>query len=169
MSSQARKPKVKWTERMNKDVLECKIRAKEHLSSENPPCNANGRKRGYIDHMKELWDDMGWAHLELKSQHLRDQASRLEKMNMNGTDVGKMEYRNTGANADFQRRNTTANESIIQEYERSENQNSRSQQSQNADETSVDLHTTSETLPEESLPTIEGDYSATQKQSKYDS
>ena len=70
--------------------------------------------------------------------------------------------RNTGANADFQRRNTTANESIIHECERSENQNSQSQQSQNADDTSVDLHSTSETLPEESLPTIKGDYSATQ-------
>ena len=26
--------------------------------SENPPCNENGRKRGYIDVMKELWDDI---------------------------------------------------------------------------------------------------------------
>ena len=43
MSSQAKKPKVKWTELMNKDVLERKISAKELLSSENPPCNANGR------------------------------------------------------------------------------------------------------------------------------
>ena len=58
MSSQARKPKVKWTEQMNKDVLECKKKAQELVSSENPPCNENGRKRGYIDVMKELWDDM---------------------------------------------------------------------------------------------------------------
>ena len=60
MSSQARKPKVKWTEQMKKDVLECKKKAHELLSSsENPPCNENGRKRGYIDVMKELCDDMG--------------------------------------------------------------------------------------------------------------
>ena len=39
MSSQARKPKVKWTEQMNKDVLECKKKAQELVSSENPPCN----------------------------------------------------------------------------------------------------------------------------------
>ena len=58
MSSQARKPKVKWTEQMNKDVLECKKKAQELISSENPPCNENGRKRGYIDVMKELWDDI---------------------------------------------------------------------------------------------------------------
>ena len=54
MSSRARKPKVKWTEQMNKDVLEYKKKAQELVSSENPPCNENGRKRGYIDVMKEL-------------------------------------------------------------------------------------------------------------------
>ena len=42
--------------------------------SENPPCNENGRKRGYIDVMKELCDDMGYKNLQLKSQNLRDQA-----------------------------------------------------------------------------------------------
>ena len=80
MSSQAKKPKVKWTEQMNKDVLECKKKAQELVSSENPPCNENGRKRGYIDVMKELWDDMGYNNLQLKSQNLRDQASRVEKI-----------------------------------------------------------------------------------------
>ena len=85
MSSQARKPKVKWTERMNNDILECKRQAKELASSENPPCNENERKRGYVDIMKELWDGMGYAQLGLKSQNLRDQAARLEKMNNNET------------------------------------------------------------------------------------
>ena len=80
MSSQARKLKVKWTEQMNKDILECKKKAQELISSENPPCNVNGRKRGYIDVMKELWDDTGYKNLQLKSQNLRDQASRLEKI-----------------------------------------------------------------------------------------
>ena len=87
MSSQARKLKVKWTEQMNKDILECKKKAQELISSENPPCNENGRKRGYIDVMKELWDDMGYKNLQLKSQNLRDQASRLEKIRNNGTDL----------------------------------------------------------------------------------
>ena len=61
MSSQARKLKVKWTEQMNKK------KAQELISSENPPCNENGRKRGYIDVMKELWDDTGYKNLQLKS------------------------------------------------------------------------------------------------------
>lgn len=29
--------------------------------------------------MKELWNEKGYAHLEFKSQNLRDQASKLEK------------------------------------------------------------------------------------------
>ena len=30
----------------------------------------NGRRKGYIDIMKELWDEKGYGHLELKSQNL---------------------------------------------------------------------------------------------------
>lgn len=37
--------------------------------------------------MKELWDDMRYKSLQLKSQNLRDQASRLGKMKNNGTDL----------------------------------------------------------------------------------
>ena len=48
--------KVKWTEQMNRDVLDCKRRAMEMISSENPPRNENGRKRGYIEVMERLWD-----------------------------------------------------------------------------------------------------------------
>ena len=76
---------------MNKDVFECKKKAQELVSSENPPCNENGRKRGYIDVMKELWDDMGSKNLQLKSRNLRDQASRLEKIRNNGTDLSPSE------------------------------------------------------------------------------
>ena len=48
--------KVKWTEQMNRDVLDCKRRPMEMISSENPPRNENGRKRGYIEVMERLWD-----------------------------------------------------------------------------------------------------------------
>ena len=37
--------------------------------------------------MKELWDDMGYKNLQLKSQNLRNQASLLEKIRNNGTDL----------------------------------------------------------------------------------
>ena len=64
---------------MNSDVLECKRQAQELASSDQPPCYPNGRKRGYIELMRELWDEKGYGHLGLKGQNLRDQASRLEK------------------------------------------------------------------------------------------
>ena len=65
---------------MNCDLLECKKRAKELVGSDTPPCNENGRKKGYIEVMKQLWEDKGYEHLGIRSQNLRDQASRLEKM-----------------------------------------------------------------------------------------
>ena len=75
----SRKPKVKWSDQMNNDLLECKRRAKELTSSQDPLCNANGKKKGYIIVMKELWGQKGYGHLGLKGPTLRDQASRLEK------------------------------------------------------------------------------------------
>ena len=72
--------KLKWTEQMNWDLLECKKRAKELVGSDTPPCNENGRKKGYIEIMKQLWEEKGYEHLGIRSQNLRDQASRLEKM-----------------------------------------------------------------------------------------
>ena len=50
------------------------------VSSNNPPYYTNGRKKGYIEVLKDLWEEKGYGCLELKSQNLRDQASRLEKM-----------------------------------------------------------------------------------------
>ena len=65
---------------MNWDLLECKKRAKELVGSDTPPCNENGRKKGYIEVMKLLWEEKGYDHLEIRSQNLRESASRLEKM-----------------------------------------------------------------------------------------
>ena len=76
----ASKPKrLKWTERMNSDLLECKRKAVILTSSRNPPTLCSGRKKGYMTVMKELWDDMGYAEIGLSSQNLRDQAARVER------------------------------------------------------------------------------------------
>ena len=64
---------------MNTDVLECKRKAQELVTSGNAPFNRNGRRKGYIEVMKELWEEKGYGNLGLKSPNLRDQASRLEK------------------------------------------------------------------------------------------
>ena len=152
MSSQARKPKMKWTEQMNKDVLECKRRAKELVSSENPPCNENGRKRGYIDVMKDLWDDMGYKNLQLKSQNLRDQASRLEKMNNSGINVGT-----AGGSIEDPGSTTIVSEYSTQEYNENENQSNRNVGSENANFPAIvpNVHMAeTEQIPEESGATM---------------
>ena len=77
--SRSRKPKVKWTNQMNNDVLECKRRAQELVASDSAPLNGNGRKKRCIEVLKQLWQEKGYGHLALKGQNLRDQASKLEK------------------------------------------------------------------------------------------
>ena len=72
--------RLKWTEQMNIDCLDCKRKAQDLIASENLPVNENGRRKGYIKVMKELWEAMGYESLGLTSQNLRDQAARLEKM-----------------------------------------------------------------------------------------
>lgn len=39
---------------MNSDLLECKTKAKDMTSSENPPRELSGRKKGYMKVMEEL-------------------------------------------------------------------------------------------------------------------
>ena len=102
---------------MNKDVLECKKKALGLVSSENPPCNESGRKRV----MKELWDDMGYKNLHLKSQNLRDQASRLEKIRDNETDLTIRE----------RRVKDLGNVTFTSEYSSKENVENESQNNQN--------------------------------------
>ena len=41
----SRKSKVKWTDQMNEDVLECKRKAQELTTYDRAPVNGNGRKR----------------------------------------------------------------------------------------------------------------------------
>ena len=94
MSRKAAK-KLKWTEQMNKDVLDCKRRAMEMISSGNPPRNENGRKRGYIEVMKRLWDKMGYKNLGIKAQNLRDQDARLEGMQESSEDTTSQDSRAT--------------------------------------------------------------------------
>ena len=45
---------------MNNDLLECKRKAVLLNKSDNAPRLPNGRKNGYMQIMKELWDDLGY-------------------------------------------------------------------------------------------------------------
>ena len=70
--------RLKWTRQMISDLLECKVNAKEMVASQNPPRHENGRKKGYMTVISELW-----ANVDIQIWHfqvnLRDQAARLEK------------------------------------------------------------------------------------------
>ena len=46
--------------------------------SDKPPLKEDGRKKGYMQVMNELWEEMGYENLALANQNLRDQAARLE-------------------------------------------------------------------------------------------
>ena len=89
--------KRKWTDRMNADVLACKIEAIALTKLESPLLDQNGKKRGYIKLMEELWNAKGYGGLGFSRQNLRDQAARLEKQqritndNVNQTLISRSE------------------------------------------------------------------------------
>ena len=144
--SRQQRSKLKWTEQMNTNLLECKKKAMEFLKSENPPCYVNGRKKGYIQVMKDLWDKKGYEHLGLKSQNLRDQAARLEKTNAAAETraIGKV---SGGAVIDDEREQTLdenqrRHNTISQhEFNNFENQNTISQNANLEVNSNLDLHT----------------------------
>ena len=140
---------------MNKDILECKKKAQVLVSSENPPYNENGRKRGYIDVMKELWDDMGYKILQLRSRNLRKQAWRLEKIRNNGTDQSIRER-----SVENSRNITSTSEYSSQENIENESQNNQNRESGNANSPTrgLNLHSAEpQQIPEECRVTM-GDW-----------
>ena len=64
---------------MVKDLLACKEKALGLTNSDNPSLLRNGRKKGYMSIMKELWDDLGYGGLSLSAQNLRDHAAKGER------------------------------------------------------------------------------------------
>ena len=66
---------------MNQGLLECREKALSLKSSSNPPCYQNGRKKGYMRILKDLWDDVGYVNLGLSAQNLRDHAAAITDEN----------------------------------------------------------------------------------------
>ena len=105
--------RLKWSSDMISDLLECKKRAQELASSEEPARNTNGRKKGYMKILNELWSDLGYAGLNLTSQNSRDQAARMEKTMGNVRDTIT---RNAGNRREKQNRARESEELIMQEF-----------------------------------------------------
>ena len=56
-----------------------KYKDKEMTESNNPPLKADGKSKGYMQFMEELWDEMGYAGLNISKQNLGKQAAYVEK------------------------------------------------------------------------------------------
>ena len=102
--------------------------------------------------LKELWDDMGYKNIQLKSQNLWDQASRLEKIRKNGTDLSIRErsVKDLG-------KITSTTEYSSQENIKNESQNNQNRESGNGNSPTrgLNLHSAqSQQIPEESRVTI---------------
>ena len=69
---------------MNEDLLSCKREAVAMANSDQPPLEKNGRKKGYIKIMREIWDAKGYGELGYTNQNLRDQAARIEEKSLDG-------------------------------------------------------------------------------------
>ena len=65
---------------MNADILSCKKEAIALTNCDSPPVDQNGKKKGYIAIMEELWNTKGYGSLGFSRQNLRDQAARMEKL-----------------------------------------------------------------------------------------
>ena len=48
---------------MNDDLLECKRKAQDLITSDRAPVNENGRKKGYLEVMTDLWNAKGYGDL----------------------------------------------------------------------------------------------------------
>ena len=59
------RPRIKWMDEMNVGLLSCRKSAQLRVKSYEPPLAENGRRKGYMRVMKELWDEMGYEHLDL--------------------------------------------------------------------------------------------------------
>ena len=69
---------------MNDDLSSCKRQAMAMANSEQPPLEKNGRKKGYIKTMREIWNAKGYGELGYTKQNLRDQAARIEEKSLDG-------------------------------------------------------------------------------------
>ena len=70
--------RIKRMEEMNAALS--KEKEVKLTKGDNPLRNGNGRKIGYMQLMKDIWDELGFGHLALSSQNLRDKATALERI-----------------------------------------------------------------------------------------
>ena len=75
----ASQKRTKWTDKMISDLVTCRALAlAKHADTSNTVENVNGRQKGYMEVMKDLWEVKGYASYGF-SQNLRDKVAQVLK------------------------------------------------------------------------------------------
>ena len=71
--------RIKWTTKMELDLLTCDQKAHHLHSSLECPVNPNGRKIGVMELRRRFWNEMGYEGLNRNAQQLRDKLAHIQK------------------------------------------------------------------------------------------
>ena len=76
----ASQKRTKWTDKMVADLVTCRALAlAKHADTSNTVENVNGRRKGYMEVMKDLWEEKGYASYGFSAQNLRDKVAQVLK------------------------------------------------------------------------------------------
>ena len=127
---------------MNSVLLECKKKAKLMVEMKDPAVMVGGRRKGYMEVMKELFDQAGYEHLGFTRQNLRDQAAHLEKSlgNVTGNVSSKVGRRRRNELESLIEGNETCESTQVLESEIHCNIIVNTHTDQNANHDEMDLH-----------------------------
>ena len=71
--------RIKWTTKMELDLLTCDQKAHHLHSSLECPLNPNGRRIGVMELRRRFWNEMGYEGLNRNAQQLRDKLAHIQK------------------------------------------------------------------------------------------
>ena len=71
--------RIKWTTKMELDLLTCDQKAHHLHSSLECPLNPNGRRIGVMELRRRFWNEMGYEGLNCNAQQLRDKLAHIQK------------------------------------------------------------------------------------------
>ena len=71
--------RIKWTTKMELDLLTCDQKAHHLHSSLECPVNPNGRRTGVMELRRRFWNEMGYEGLNRNAQQLRDKLAHIQK------------------------------------------------------------------------------------------
>ena len=127
---------------MKSVLLECKKKAKLMVEMKDPVVMVWGRRKGYMEVMKELFDQAGYEHLGFTHQNLRDQAAHLETLlgNVTGNVSSKIGRRRRNELESLMEGNETCESTQVLENDVHCNIIVNTRMDQNANHDEMDLH-----------------------------